>query len=47
VLRTDFSDDRAWAEVCDQIQRQSPDDFRANVDCVSDRAFEGLKSAEV
>ncbi len=47
VLRTDFSDDRAWAEVCDQIQRPSPDDFRANVDCVSDRAFEGLKSGEV
>jgi len=47
VLRTDFSDDAAWAEVCDHIREPSPDDFRANVDCVSDRAFEGLRQAEV
>jgi uncharacterized protein DUF6924 len=47
VLRTDFSDDAAWAEVCDRIRDPSLDDFRANVDCVSDRAFEGLRPAEV
>jgi len=47
VLRTDFSDDAAWTEVCHRIQEPSPEDFRANVDCVSDRAFEGLEPAEV
>ncbi len=41
VLRTDFSDDTAWQEVCAAITAPSPGDgFLANVSFVEDRAFE-------
>jgi hypothetical protein len=46
VLRTDFSDDAAWAAICDQIRAPSGD-FMATVDCVSDPAFDGLTPSEV
>src|SRR5690349_17165872 len=46
VLRTDFSDDDAWDEVCDEIRAPSGE-FAASVDCVSDRAFEGVTASEV
>jgi hypothetical protein len=40
MLRTDFSDDAAWAAVCEAI-REPVGDFRAFVDCVSDLAYDG------
>lgn len=46
VLRTDFTDDAAWSDVCDEIQAPSGD-FAASVDCISDRAFEGVTLEEV
>jgi uncharacterized protein DUF6924 len=46
VLRTDFSDDGAWDEVCEEIRAPSRE-FAASVDCVSDRAFEGVTASEV
>jgi hypothetical protein len=46
VLRTDFSDDAAWATVC-QLIRAPSGDFRSYVDCVSDPAFDGVTAAEV
>lgn len=46
VLRTDFSDDAAWAAICNEIRAPSGD-FMATVDCVSDPAFEGLTPSEV
>jgi hypothetical protein len=46
VLRTDFSNDAAWRAICDEIQAPVGD-FIATVDCVSDRAFEGLLPTEV
>jgi hypothetical protein len=46
VIRTDFSDDAAWTAVCDQIRAPSGD-FMATVDCVSDRAFEGVTPTQV
>ena len=46
VLRTDFSDDAAWATICDRIQAPSGD-FMANVDCVSDPAFDGVTPSEI
>jgi hypothetical protein len=46
VLRTDFSDDRAWDVICDQIRAPSGD-FSASVDCINDRAFEGVTAEEV
>src|SRR5579871_4565895 len=42
VLRTDFSDDAAWAALCAAIQEPSEDGFRAFVECVSDPTYQGL-----
>jgi hypothetical protein len=43
VLRTDFSDEHAWAALCREIQQpEAAYGFVANVDCVSDPAFAGL-----
>lgn len=43
ALRTDFSDETAWSEICAAIQKPSGElGFTANVDFVSDREFEGL-----
>ena len=41
VLRTDFSDDSAWASICAAI-RQPVGESRAYVDFVSDPAYDGL-----
>ncbi len=40
VLRTDFSDDTAWASICAAI-REPVGGFQAYVDFVSDLAFDG------
>ncbi len=43
LIRTDFSDDRAWEEVCRAVQEpQTPDEFQASVECISDEACAGL-----
>jgi len=43
VLRTDFSDSRAWEQICTAIQQpQTEYEFQANVECISDSAFSGL-----
>ena len=42
LLRTDFSDETAWRRLCEDVVKPSADGFRANVDCVSDRAFDGM-----
>ena len=49
ALRTDFSDEAGWQKLCEAIQNpeNSSDDFTANVDFVSDRAFEGLTSKQL
>ena len=41
VLRTDFSDDSAWASICAAI-KQPVGEFRASVDFVSDPEYDGL-----
>src|SRR5262249_10188272 len=46
VLRTDFSDDAAWESVCAAIQAPVGV-YRAYVDCVSARNFEGLTAEQV
>lgn len=46
VLRTDFADEDAWARLCAQIQ-EPHGLFRANVSCVSDRAFEGATAEAI
>jgi hypothetical protein len=46
VLRTDFSNERAWQEVCVAI-KEPAGQFRAYVTFVSDPAFEGITIEEV
>jgi hypothetical protein len=46
VLRTDFSDDRAWATICSEVTEPNGE-FRAYVDCVSDLQFEGVTIKEL
>ncbi len=41
LLRTDFSDDAAWAVLCAAAQVPSEEGFQARLDCVSDPAFPG------
>ncbi len=41
VVRTDYSDDQAWEAVCAAIRRPVGQ-FRANVEYVSDPAYDGL-----
>lgn len=47
LLRTDFSDDAAWAALCQAAQARSDEDFQANIDCVSSRSFDGLAVEQV
>jgi hypothetical protein len=42
VLRTDFSDDAAWASLCSAMREPSEEGFGANIECVSDPAYDGL-----
>lgn len=42
LLRTDFSDDVAWAELCESVQQPNEDGFSAVVDCISDPAYDKL-----
>jgi hypothetical protein len=41
VVRTHFGDHEAWQHLCEEIARPSDEGFTANVEFVSDRAFEG------
>jgi hypothetical protein len=42
LLRTDFSDDRAWTALCDSVQAPSKEGFQARLDCISDSVYDGL-----
>lgn len=42
LLRTDFSDNKAWSSLCAAVQVPSDEGFLARLDCVSDRAYDGL-----
>jgi hypothetical protein len=42
LLRTDFSDDGAWAALCDSVQEPSKEGFQARLHCISDRVYDGL-----
>lgn len=47
LLRTDFSDDAAWAALCKAVRAPSDEGFQANVDCVSSRSFDGVPVEQV
>lgn len=42
LVRTEFTSDDAWWEVCDQALREYEDGFRAYLEPVSDPAFDGV-----
>ena len=42
LLRTDFSDDAAWAALCEAVQLPSKEGFQARLEYVSDPAYDGL-----
>ena len=43
LLRTHFSDDAAWAALCEAVREPSEEGFQARVECISDPAYDGLK----
>jgi hypothetical protein len=48
LIRTDFSSDAAWQEICALLQApQAPYGFAANLECISDRSCEGLEAGAV
>lgn len=47
LLRTDFSDETAWTDLCDQLREPSDEGFLPRLDIVSDRAYEGLTVQEL
>src|SRR5437588_9978593 len=42
LLRTDFSDDSAWAALCEAVQVPSEEGFQAHLDFISDPVYDGL-----
>lgn len=42
LIRTDFSDDQAWHEICAVARAPSSEGFRAGLECIDDEQFEGL-----
>jgi hypothetical protein len=48
VIRTDFSDETAWEHACKLIQDpQTENNFRASVECISDKACLGITPEKV
>lgn len=42
LLRTDYSDDAEWVSLREAVQHPNEDGFKADVECVSDPAYDGL-----
>ncbi len=47
MLRTDFSDEACWRSICAEVLAETTDGFRAYVDVVEDRAFDGFGTDDV
>lgn len=47
VVRTDFSDDAAWARVCTAVEAANCEGYTPTLVRVNDRAYEGLTSDEL
>ena len=41
LIRTDFSDDQAWHEICAAARAPSPEGFRAGLECIDDERRRG------
>jgi hypothetical protein len=42
LLRTDFADEAAWQTLCATLDEPNADDYKADVYCLSDPAYDGL-----
>jgi len=42
LLRTDFSDDSAWKNLCEAIEIPSEEGFLANLDYINEPSYDGL-----
>ncbi|GAB4217676.1 MAG: hypothetical protein OHK0012_22970 [Synechococcales cyanobacterium] len=47
LLRTDFSDDSAWNDLCEAVQELSEEGFHACLDCINDPTYESLTVEQV
>jgi len=47
VLRTHFDNQRGWEDICEEIQRPSPEGFEAQVEFIDDPAFDGLNKQQL
>ena len=47
LIRTDFSDNDAWDELCDSVQSPQYEGFRAMVEIIDDKAHSGLSLTEI
>ncbi len=47
VVRTDFSDDEVWTEVLVAMLAETDEGFRAYVEIVDDKVFEGCSVNDV
>ena len=47
MLRTDFSDESTWRRICAEMLVETADGFRAYVDVIEDRSFDGFGTEEV
>ena len=47
VVRTDFSNDEAWAEVVDQARTEIVEGLDADFSFINDRDFEGMTAAQL
>jgi uncharacterized protein DUF6924 len=47
LLRSDYSDDSAWNELCRLVEAPSEDDFRASLTFVEDPELDGKSAAEL
>lgn len=48
LIRTDFSNDVAWENICKLVQEPQTDDkFSARVECINEKAYERLEPAGI
>ena len=48
LIRTDFSSDSAWEQICCEVQEpQTENQFSASVECISDEVCAGQEPAAV
>ena len=47
LIRADFSDDSAWASLCEAAKAPSEDGFTACLNCIDDSGYQGLTAEQL